>query len=83
MSMDTTLSRRELLQASAALVVGFSFNSPSQAQASAGRVLALSEVDAFLAIRKDGSAIVYSGKVDLGTGHRIAMRQIVGEELST
>ena len=25
--------------------------------------------------------VVYSGKVDLGTGHRIAMRQMVGEEL--
>ena len=26
--------------------------------------------------------VIYSGKVDLGTGHRIAMRQMVGEELS-
>ena len=85
-----SVSRREWLQSSAALVVGFSFNGATQAQvqsssaaaASSGRVLALDQVDAFLAIRKDGSAIVYSGKVDLGTGHRIAMRQIVGEELS-
>jgi len=89
-AVDAALSRRELLKAAAALVVGFSFSGPSHAQAtggagaaaSSGRVLALDEVDAFLAIRKDGSAIVYSGKVDLGTGHRIAMRQIVGEELA-
>ena len=26
--------------------------------------------------------VVYLGKVDLGTGHRIAMRQILGEELT-
>ena len=76
------LSRRNVLKAGA-LVVGFSFAGVPQAQtAVAGRTLALTEVDAFLAIRKDGSVLVYSGKVDLGTGHRIAMRQLVGEELS-
>ena len=78
-------SRRSVLKA-AAVVVGFSFTGLPRAQtaaaAGAARNLALTEVDAFLAIRPDGSAIVYSGKVDLGTGHRIAMRQIVGEELS-
>ena len=78
-------TRRSLLQA-AAVVVGFSFTGLPRAQtAAAGGIaksLALTEVDSFLAIRPDGSAIVYSGKVDLGTGHRIAMRQIVGEELS-
>jgi len=84
---SAALSRRELFKAGAALVVGFSFHGASHAQAVGAaapgtRVLALTEVDAFLAIRRDGSAIVYSGKVDLGTGHRIAMRQIVGEELS-
>ena len=76
------LSRRDVLKAGA-LVVGFSFAGVPQAQtAVAGRTLAPTEVDAFLAIRKDGSVLVYSGKVDLGTGHRIAMRQLVGEELS-
>ena len=78
-------SRRSVLKA-AAVVVGFSFAGLPRAQTAAAagvaRNLALTEVDAFLAIRPDGSAIVYSGKVDLGTGHRIAMRQIVGEELS-
>lgn len=82
--LASRLSRRELLKASA-VVVGFSFAGLPQAQTAlpgAGRTLALGEVDAFLAIRRDGSVVVYSGKVDLGTGHRIAMRQIVGEELS-
>jgi nicotinate dehydrogenase subunit B len=79
------VSRRELLKG-AAIVVGFSFAGSRAAMAQsmtpARRTLAPTEVDSFLALRPDGSVIVYSGKVDLGTGHRIAMRQMVGEELS-
>lgn len=79
------LARRDLLK-SCAVIVGFSFAGlpPAFAQAviAPRRTLALTEVDAFLALRPDGSAVIYSGKVDLGTGHRIAMRQMVGEELS-
>jgi nicotinate dehydrogenase subunit B len=79
------MERRELLKASA-LVVGFSFSGASaafaQAPAPLRRALALTDVDSFLALRQDGTAVIYSGKVDLGTGHRIAMRQMVGEELS-
>ena len=79
------LSRRDLLKGGA-LVVGFSFAGLPRAAAQSGaaapaRVLDPAEVDAFLALRKDGSALIYSGKVDLGTGHRIAMRQMVAEEL--
>ena len=65
---------------------------PTPAAPAAARTLAVpgitdhtldtSEVDAFLAIRKNGTVVIYSGKVDLGTGHRIAMRQMVGEELN-
>ena len=79
------LARRELLRAGA-LVVGFSLAglpaTRAQPAATARRNLALTEVDSFLALRRDGSVVIYSGKVDLGTGHRIAMRQMVGEELS-
>ena len=80
-----TLTRRALLQAGA-LVVGFGLatrrgrrkpRAPPRARAT----LSLDQVDAFLAMRADGTVIIYSGKVDLGTGHRIAMRQMVGEEL--
>jgi nicotinate dehydrogenase subunit B len=78
------LARRELLKAGG-LVVGFSLvGLPAWGQAGAAprKSLALTEVDSFLALRPDGSAVIYSGKVDLGTGHRIAMRQMVGEELA-
>src|SRR4051794_8846396 len=77
------LNRRELLQGSVC-VVGFSLLglAPAAAQEAARGALPLDQVDSFLALRPDGSLVVYSGKVDLGTGHRIAMRQMVGEELS-
>jgi CO/xanthine dehydrogenase Mo-binding subunit len=38
-------------------------------------------VDSYLAIGRDGRITVYSGKVDLGTGLRTALTQIVAEEL--
>ncbi|HZW73289.1 MAG TPA: molybdopterin cofactor-binding domain-containing protein, partial [Caldimonas sp.] len=78
-----SLTRRRLLEAGA-LVVGFSLApqlARAQSAATAQRPLPLDAVDSFLAVRADGTVVVHSGKVDLGTGHRIAMRQMVGEEL--
>nr|HET7859864.1 molybdopterin cofactor-binding domain-containing protein [Caldimonas sp.] len=81
--VSVALTRRRLLEAGA-LVVGFSL-APSlaraQSAARAAPALPLDAVDSFLAVRADGTVVVHSGKVDLGTGHRIAMRQMVGEEL--
>jgi CO/xanthine dehydrogenase Mo-binding subunit len=77
-------SRRDLLKAGGALVVSFSLAGrfdPVLAQAAAGKPLALTEVDAFLAIDAKGNVTVYSGKVDLGTGVRTALAQIAAEEL--
>ncbi len=39
------------------------------------------QVDDWLTIQPDGSLIAYSGKVELGTGVRTALAQIVAEEL--
>ena len=83
----TTFSRRDLFKAGGALVVGFSFakrafaQTPSTADATLGKPLDLKEVDSFLAIHADGSATVYTGKVDVGTGLRVAIRQMAAEEL--
>ncbi len=49
--------------------------------AAAGKPVALDQVDSFLAIGQDGAVTVYSGKVDLGTGVRTALMQIVADEL--
>jgi CO/xanthine dehydrogenase Mo-binding subunit len=51
------------------------------AQGAVARVLDPKRVDAFIAINGDGSTTLFCGKVDLGTGLRIAMRQILAEEL--
>ncbi len=81
-TFETT--RREFLQAGGALVVSFGLGGSAgdaAAQARAGKPVALDEVDTFLAVNADGTVSVYTGKVDLGTGTRTALRQMVAEEL--
>jgi len=73
-------NRRDLLK-SGALVVYFAMATPGLGAPELKKTVALDEVDAFLAIDRDGVVTVYSGKVDLGTGVRTALAQIVGEEL--
>jgi len=83
--MNITTSRRDLLKNSGALVFAFSFTGPAAdalAQGAApAKPLSLTEVDSFLAIDPKGMVTVYSGKVDLGTGVRTALRQIAADEL--
>src|SRR5271169_4354676 len=74
----THIARRSLLRGTAGLVVAFSL---PRAAAASGRTVAADSVDAYLAIAPDGSVTVFAGKVDLGTGARAAIRQIVAEEL--
>lgn len=70
------------------LVVSFSFSSSALAQ-NADSVLPFTspkpmgknQLDAWLSIGKDGRVMVYSGKVDLGTGTRTALAQMVADEL--
>ena len=87
---DLTLSRRSLLKGGGALVVSFSLF-PSNAGAQAippalptkgmPKSVAGDEVDGFLAIGEDGRVTVFSGKVDLGTGVKTALKQMAAEEL--
>src|SRR6476659_1943163 len=84
--MNAPLSRREFLQAGGALVVGFTLPAPVFAQRPRGdmplgKTLDTGEVDGFVAINADGSVTIYSGKVDLGQGLRIAIPQMAAEEL--
>ena len=85
MSKNFILSRRDLLKSGGALVVSFSFTGrlgeTLAQELVAAKPLALTAVDAFLAIDSTGSVTVYSGKVDLGTGVETALAQIVAEEL--
>jgi CO/xanthine dehydrogenase Mo-binding subunit len=91
--MDARVSRRTLLTtglaAGGVLIVGLGLDGPGRAGAQSipgadrflGKPLAPDVVDSFLAVHRDGSVTIFVGRVDLGTGGRIAMRQLAGEEL--
>jgi nicotinate dehydrogenase subunit B len=81
--MNEMINRRALLQGTGALVVTFSLM-PGRGRAQpepAEKTVSPDRVDGFLGIDADGSVLVYSGKVDLGTGVLTALTQIVAEEL--
>ena len=80
------MKRRDFIRTSSIIVVSFAFGGaiPEIASAQAGsaaRPVDPREVDSFLAVHPDGSVTVYTSKVDVGTGLRIALTQIVAEEL--
>ena len=77
------MDRRQFMQSGVALVVACSLSRAAAGQgvAPAGKTLAKDAVDAWLALGRDGRVTVYTGKVDLGTGVRTALAQMVAEEL--
>jgi nicotinate dehydrogenase subunit B len=82
--MNIQTHRRNFLKGAGALIVSFSVSgsNPAFAQGAAtAKTVSPDEVDGFLKIAHDGAVTLYSGKVDLGTGVRTAMTQIVAEEL--
>ena len=82
--MSMQLSRRNLLKAGGALVISFALPLPTFAQRAdpySGKSLDVGEVDGFFAVNQDGSVTLFCGKVDLGTGLRIAIPQMAAEEL--
>jgi nicotinate dehydrogenase subunit B len=81
--MNELINRRSLLRATGVFIVFFSLSpGPDRATPVApAKSVSPDRVDSFLAINTDGRVVVYSGKVDLGTGVRTALTQIVAEEL--
>ncbi len=83
---NSTISRRELLKGTGALIVGFSLFGPAtralaQAAGAGGAEPEASSLDSWLAVGQDGSVTVLTSKVELGTGTETALAQIVAEEL--
>lgn len=77
------MDRRDFLK-NAGLVVGFSLSGGLNsvlAATGAAKSMDKKDVDAWLAIARDGMVTVYTGKVDLGTGTRTALAQMAAEEL--
>jgi len=89
MQTPDLLSRRDLLKAGGAIVVSFAFAvTPRRVTAqtggapgAGGKTVDPSEVDGLLAIHADGSVTLYTSKVDVGTGMRMALAQMAAEEL--
>ena len=89
MSGALHMNRRDWLKTAGGLVVGFTFSGlPAFGQqtaagqlASDGRPLDPREVDSFLSINADSTVTVYTSKVDVGTGMRVAIAQMAAEEL--
>jgi nicotinate dehydrogenase subunit B len=85
--METkTISRRDLLKSTGVLIVGFSFFGTAAKVLAQGEGLSVdgmdpTVLDSWLAISKDGTVTVFTGKVELGTGVVTALAQIVAEEL--
>jgi nicotinate dehydrogenase subunit B len=85
--METkSISRRDLLKSTGVLVVGFSFFGSAASVLAQGSGLSVdgmdpTVLDSWLAISKDGTVTVFTGKVELGTGVVTALAQIVAEEL--
>ena len=82
----TVLSRRALLAASGALLIGFSTERPwigavQAAESPAAPPPPPDELDSFIAVQKDGSVIAFFGKVDPGQGVDVPIGQIVADEL--
>src|SRR5262249_2658850 len=80
------LSRRRFLQASGALVIGFSL-APSAALGQAkpaplpGSLNTNRMLDAWLRIAPNGTATIFTGKIELGQGIGTALSQIAADEL--
>jgi nicotinate dehydrogenase subunit B len=84
-----SLSRRNLLKAGGALVVSFgaslSFDSVQAADDATAVAtkppLTPDQLSSYLAVNADGTVSAYFGKMDMGQGLSVAIRQMVAEEL--
>ena len=83
---NNSFSRRQFLKGSGALIVSFSLFAPlsrgsARAAESPSGAPDPKLLDSWLAISRDGTVIIFTSKVDLGTGIETALAQIVAEEL--
>src|SRR5712692_9473374 len=87
--IDLSLSRREFLKTSGALIVsaagpafiGEALAQTAAASAGAKPPLVPTELDSWVAILPDGRVTAFFGKMDMGQSLDIAIAQIVADEL--
>lgn len=94
----STIDRRQFLQTTASLTIGFSLfgcfptnsNSTTSAVPAAEEMSTLpardipdeSQIDAWLQVLEDGRVRILTGKMELGQGLKVVMQQVAGEELN-
>ncbi len=88
MSVRPAIARRDLLKQAGFLGAGYllvacSSSSALHAEPSGPwpKTIADDRIDSWLAIKADGGVTCFTGRVDLGTGIRTALAQIVADEL--
>lgn len=83
-AFDPALSRRTFLQSMGGLVVAFNLFGGAVAAAGTGQSAAdpqSGNLDAWLAVRPDNTATLFTGKIETGTGVQTALAQFAAEEL--
>ncbi len=79
------ITRRRLLQAGGVLMVSsvlpVSLKARAEQTKAVAGVIPLDRVDSFIAVSADGKVTAFSGHVDLGTGIRTSLAQIVADEI--
>jgi nicotinate dehydrogenase subunit B len=83
MSARAKIARRDLLKGGGFLLIGCALPAPAGAQVAGPwpKTIAADRIDSWLAIKADGGVTCFTGRVDLGTGIRTALAQIVADEL--
>src|SRR2546425_4875364 len=76
-----SLSRRDFLKTSGALIVTFSL-APESVLAQRLDGASSNQLDGWLAVNGDGTVTAYTGKCELGHGLYTAQTQLIAEELS-
>ena len=81
--MNISLNRRDFTTGLGAIVVAFSLDSASAQEPARlpGSLSTNRRLDSWLRINADGTATVFTGKVELGQGILTALHQIAAEEL--
>jgi CO/xanthine dehydrogenase Mo-binding subunit len=83
-SSRSQIARRDLLKGAGVLIVTFSLPAALSAAETAGpwpKTIPEDRIDSWLAVGADGGVTCFTGRVDLGTGIRTALAQIVADEL--
>jgi nicotinate dehydrogenase subunit B len=85
MPVRPAIARRDLLKGAGYLLVACSLSSTLRAaEPPLGpwpKTIASDRIDSWLAVKPDGGVTCFTGRVDLGTGIRTALAQIVADEL--